>query len=105
MAGREGIAHAPPVDADEQEQPHDVDEMPVPGRSFEPEMMVRLEMALCRTPQADREEGRTDDHVEAVKTGRHKECRGIDAACPRHAFVKPEAERGMAVLIGLHRGE
>src|SRR3546814_6066530 len=34
-------AVTPPVDAAEQEQPHHVDEMPVPGRRLEAEMMVR----------------------------------------------------------------
>ena len=41
MAGRDGVTHAPPVDADEQEQPDNVDEMPVPSRRFEAEMMVK----------------------------------------------------------------
>src|SRR5260221_14570624 len=40
-----GRAAAPPVDADEEEEPDDVDEMPVPGRRLEAEMVVRLEMA------------------------------------------------------------
>ena len=41
-----GADAAPPVDADEEEQPHHVDEVPVPGRRLEAEMMVGREMAL-----------------------------------------------------------
>ena len=40
-----GVRHrrgavAPDIDADEQEQPHHVDEMPVPGGEFEAEMLL-----------------------------------------------------------------
>ena len=44
---------APDVDRDEQEQPHDVDEMPVPGRRLEAEMLLRREVALVGADQAD----------------------------------------------------
>src|SRR5207249_3916210 len=37
LAERQRVAHAPPVDADEQEQPDDIDEMPIPGRRLEAE--------------------------------------------------------------------
>ena len=69
----QGVAHSPPVDAHEQEQPHDVDEMPIPGSGFQAKMMVGFEMALRRTPQADREEAGTDDHVETVKPDDRKD--------------------------------
>ena len=35
-----GAPAAPDVDAEEQEQPDDVDEMPVPGRRLEAEMLL-----------------------------------------------------------------
>src|SRR5688500_6436639 len=79
VARRHRVAHAPPVDADEQEQPDDVDEMPIPGGRFQAEMMVRLEVALRRAPQAHRQEDRADDHMEAVEAGGHEEGRGIDS--------------------------
>src|SRR5579872_2940976 len=88
---------APPVDADEQEQPDHVDEMPVPGRRLEAEMMRRREMALDGAAEVHGEEGRADDHVKAVKAGRHEEGRRIDAVF--------EGEGGVAVLVGLQRGE
>src|SRR3546814_5723444 len=36
---------APDIDSDEEEQPHHVDEMPVPGGGFEAEMLARGEIA------------------------------------------------------------
>ena len=42
-AGRRGWARAPDVDAGEQEQPDDVDEVPVPGRRLEAEVRPRRE--------------------------------------------------------------
>src|SRR3546814_2833550 len=63
-------AVTPPVDAAEQEQPHHVDEMPVPGRRLEAEMMVRGEVALHGAHEADEQEDRADDHVETVEADR-----------------------------------
>src|SRR5690349_1358785 len=83
---------APPVDADEEEQPDHVDEVPVPGRGLEAEVVRRREMALDGAAEVHREEGRADDHVEAVEARRHEERRGIDALF--------EGEGGVAVLVG-----
>src|SRR6185295_5292172 len=88
---------APDVDAQEQEQPHHVDEMPVPGGRLEAEMLLRGEMPLVGADQADGEEDGADDDMEAVEAGRHEEGRGID--------IVFEAKRRVAVLIGLDRGE
>src|SRR3546814_8295267 len=44
---------APDIDDDEEEQPHDVNEVPVPGRRLEAEMLLRREMALVGAHQAD----------------------------------------------------
>src|SRR3546814_4241356 len=60
-----------PVDEDEQEQPDDVDEVPVPGGGLEAEMLFGGEVPLHRAEQADRQEDRSDDDVEAVEAGRH----------------------------------
>src|SRR5438067_617486 len=97
--GRRGVtaARAPHVDAGEQEQPHDVDEVPVPGGELEPEMLGRREVAAQRTQQADDEENGADDHVRAVKTRRHEEGRAVD--------MPAEAEMGVAVLVTLYGGE
>src|SRR5436190_892883 len=95
MAGRDRVAHAPPVDADEQKQPDDVNEMPIPSRRFEAEMMIRLEMALRRAPQAHCEETSADDDVETVKAGSHEKGRRVDPV--------GEVEGGVAVFISLHR--
>src|ERR1044071_5650330 len=87
----------PHKDAGEQEEPHHVDEVPVPGRSFETEMTRRGELAGHSAEEADSEEDRADDDVEAVKARRHEEGRAIDVA--------RIGERCVAVLIGLERGE
>src|SRR5271169_1819945 len=90
-------AAAPPIDADEQEQPDDVDEMPIPSCRLEAEMVVRLEMPEPCPGQADDQKGRADDDVEAVKARRHEEGGRKDAA--------GKMEGGVAVLVGLDRGE
>src|SRR5688500_17220795 len=69
---------APHVDRHEQEQPDDVDEMPVPGGRLEAEMLARGEMPLAGPHQADDQEDRPDDDVEAVEAGRHEERRAVD---------------------------
>src|SRR5690349_15670408 len=95
--GADGAAAAPPVDADEQEQPDDVDEVPVPRRRLEAEMVIGLEMPGERAEEIHGEEAGADDDMEAVEAGRHEERRGIDPAF--------EAEGGVAVLPGLEAGE
>src|ERR1700674_6068963 len=51
-------AMPPDIDADEEEQPHHVDEMPVPGGEFEAEMLRRGEMPGVSARQAyDQEVG------------------------------------------------
>src|ERR1700722_13282296 len=90
-------APTPDIDAGKQEQPHDVDEMPVPGGELEAEMLRRRELPRRGTDQADDEEDRADDHVEAVEAGRHEEGGAVDVAA--------EIERRVAVFPGLHAGE
>src|SRR3974377_1843727 len=51
-------ARPPHIDAGEQEQPHDVDEVPVPGGEFEAEVLLRREMAGERPCQGDDQEKR-----------------------------------------------
>src|ERR1700716_4661922 len=90
-------AVTPDIDADEQEQPDHVDEMPVPGGEFEAEMLGRAEMPGIGADQADDQEDGADQHMEAVEAGRHEEGRAVDIA--------GDAEGSMAVFIGLHAGE
>src|SRR6266566_4720507 len=90
-------ALAPPIDADKQEQPHDVDEMPVPGSRLEPEMMVGFEMPGPCPIETDDQKCRPDDDVETVKPGGHEKSRRIDAV--------GEMKRRVAVLPSLNRGE
>src|SRR5260364_377751 len=60
-------AVAPDIDADEQEQPDHVDEVPVPGGELEAEMLLRREVAGIGADQADQQEDGADQHVEAVE--------------------------------------
>src|SRR6478735_1113694 len=87
-------AGAPHIDAGEQEQPHDVNEVPVPGGELEAEMLRRTKLALQRADQAHDQEDRTDDDMRAVKAGRHEEGGAVDIAF--------EAERRVRVLVSLH---
>ncbi|KAH2775450.1 hypothetical protein KXW38_002127, partial [Aspergillus fumigatus] len=96
VAGDFGAA-APHIDADEQEQPDHVDEMPVPGGELEAEMLLRRELAGIGAQQADQQEDGSDQHMEAVEAGRHEEGRAVDVA--------GEVERGVCIFIGLHAGE
>ena len=61
------------VDKGEEEQPHDVNEVPVPGRELEAEMLLGRHAARHQTNEADRKEDRSDDDVRTMETGRHEE--------------------------------
>ena len=91
---RAGVAGAaPPVDADKQEQPDHVDEVPVPSRRLEADVLLRREVARTGAQEANQEEAGPDEHVKTVEAGGHEEGRRIDAVA--------ETERGVAVLVGL----
>src|SRR3984885_11293267 len=74
------LARSVLVDADEQEQPHDIDEVPVPGGSLEAEMPLRRELAGAGSEPADGQEAGADDDVEAVEAGGQEEHRRKDSA-------------------------
>src|SRR6185312_16806074 len=88
---------SPEVNAAEQEQPHDVDEMPVPGGELEPDVVARSELAEPGAQQAGRQENHADDDVRAVKAGRHEEGRAIDRVL--------EVERRVDVFVSLGEDE
>src|SRR6476646_9575058 len=90
-------AGAPHVDAGKQEQPHHVDEMPVPGRELEAEMLRGREMAEIGADQTDDQECRPDDDMSTMKSRRHEECRAVDVA----TVVK----RRVAIFVALHHRE
>ena len=66
-------AGSPDINAGEQEQPDDVDKMPIPGCCFKTEMLLGREVALDRSKQTDNQEYRTDDHMGTMKARRHIE--------------------------------
>src|SRR5262249_25535236 len=51
------------VDAEEEEQPHHVDEVPIPGGGLEAEMLIRLEVPRPRAEKTYGQENRADDDV------------------------------------------
>src|SRR3954466_772550 len=97
MRGGRMRSRAPHIDAGEQEQPHHVNEVPVPGGELEAEMLRRREVSEIDPDQTDDQECRADDDMEAVEAGRHEEGCAIDVAA--------EVKRRMAVLVGLHARE
>ena len=60
-------------------------------------MLGRRELPGQRAPETDDQEDRPDDHMGAVKAGRHEEGRPVDIAAI--------AERRVVVLERLHGGE
>src|SRR5690606_30276548 len=84
---------APDIDGDEEEQPNDIDEVPVPGGRLEPEVLLGREVALVGAEQADAQEDGADDDMEAVEARRHEEGRAVDIAL--------KVERGVDIFIGL----
>src|ERR1700730_1224800 len=73
-------AGTPYIDAGEQEQPHDVDEVPIPGGKFETEMLGRGEVTEIDADQAHDQECRADDNVRAMKAGRHEKGGTVNVA-------------------------
>src|SRR6185437_8200401 len=90
-------AGAPDVDASEEEQPHDVNEVPIPSGELEAEVLLWREVSPERAYQTHDQEDRADDDMGAVEAGRHEESRAVDIA----AVV----EGGLRILIALHASE
>ena len=75
--------------------------MPVPGSGLETEMLLRREMALECPEQANGEEDRSDDHMEAMEARGHEEGRTIDVS----AIGSAEGKGRMSIFIGLDGSE
>ena len=88
---------APPIDADEEKQPYNVNKMPVPGCCFETEMMLGLEMTRPRPEKAHDQEAGSNDNVEAVEARRHEEGRAVYPTC--------EGKSSMGIFVGLQNRE
>src|SRR5262249_62042858 len=84
----------PHINAGKQEDPDDVDEMPVPGGKLEAKMLRRREMSKIGTQQAHDQERRADDDMRAMKARRHEESRDVDVAA--------EIEPRKPVVVGVH---
>src|SRR3984957_18974923 len=88
---------APPINAGDQEQPHHVDEVPIPGSELEAEMLRRRELSGQGAEQADDQKDRADDDMRAVEAGRHEERRTVKTT--------REVECRVGIFPGLHAGE
>ena len=67
-----GAPAAPDVNAQEKEQPHHINEVPIPSGGFEAEMLAWAEVAFVCSSGADDQEYRSDNDVKAVETRRHE---------------------------------
>src|SRR5262245_44966528 len=91
-------AGAPPVDAGEQEQPDDVDEVPVPRGGLEAEMAFRREVVGARAEPANDQEAGPHDDMEAVEAGGEEEGGWVNPA-------PDELERRVRILDRLTQRE
>lgn len=85
------------VNERKQEEPDDVNEVPVPGSKFEAEMLLSAHAAHQKADQADRQEDRTDYDVRTVEAGRHEEGGTIQRPI--------ECELGVAIFVSLQQRE
>src|SRR3546814_17952 len=85
------------INDQEQEQPDNVDKVPVPGSSFKTEVLTRCKVSLMRADQIDDQENGADQYVEAVKACRHVKGRAVGCAA--------KIERCMRIFIGLDHRE
>ncbi|MPL75514.1 hypothetical protein SDC9_21338 [bioreactor metagenome] len=68
-----GSGAAPDIDRGEEEEPHHIDEMPVPGRRLEAHMLFGRHLPAGQPDQADEQEDRADDDMGAMEPRRHEE--------------------------------
>src|SRR5262249_16716602 len=97
LRGMRDAGRTPHINARKQENPDDVDKMPVPGGKLETEMLGGSEMSKIDTNEAHDQERRAYDHVGAVESGSHEERGTVDVA----AVVKP----CVAVFVSLDAGK
>src|SRR5690606_9571422 len=92
-----GGTYSEPVHEQVQAQPHNVDEVPVPGGAFEAEVVVGGEVAARQANQDDRQHGGAHDDVETVEAGQHVEQRAVHA----RAELQVQFGDGVVVFVGL----
>jgi hypothetical protein len=63
---------SPDIDCEEQEQPDNIDKVPIPRRRFKPGMLFRREIALDGAKKAHGQKDRADNNMRPVKSGRHE---------------------------------
>jgi len=88
---------APNVHCSKQEQPNNINKVPVPDRRFKPDVTLWQEMTFLSTDQTNGQKDRSNNNVEAVKPSRHEEVCTINIA--------GKAKRCMVIFIGLKNRE
>ena len=68
------------IDDDKKEQPDNVYKVPIPRGRFKPEMVLRGEVTSQCAQQADQQKHRADNHMKAVKSGRHEKGSTVNMA-------------------------
>ena len=68
------------IDDDKKEQPDNVYKVPIPRGRFKPEMVLRGEVTSQCAQQADKQKHRADNHMKAVKSGRHEKGCAVNVA-------------------------
>src|SRR4029453_15072887 len=97
-----GSRSSKPINKNEEKQPHNVDEMPVPGRRLEPEVMVGREMALDDARQHHGKHDCADRQKKDVEAGQHLERRAV---YPRRKLEVHRVAVRVVVLERLQREE
>src|SRR5215471_5473954 len=97
MSGGVRSTGAPHIYAGKEEQPHDVDEMPVPSGKFKPQMLLGRELTGEGANEANSQKNRPNDDMSAVESSRHEESGAVDVA--------RVVERRMHIFIGLNAGK
>ena len=68
------LSTAPPIDGGKQEQPDDVDKMPIPCGGLKTEVMVWLKVIPVGPSQANTEKDRTNKYVGSMEASSHEKC-------------------------------
>lgn len=63
----------PYVNGRKQEQPYNVNKVPVPGGGLKAKVLLRREVSLQSAQQADEQKDRSDDDMRTVEARRHEE--------------------------------
>ena len=93
--------YAPDIDSGKEEEPDNINEVPIPSSRFKADMFLRGEMPLLHAQIANEEEDRSDHNVETMET-RGKEEGREEAVATEGPVVMGEQ---FVIFEGLKTGE